>query len=86
MHGCADDLLFAISSSGESEDILLGVDMGISAGMNVITLSGFKDKNSLRGRGVVNFYVPSTRYGLVEVAHFAILHHILDRVIADAGT
>lgn len=84
MHGTAEDLLFAISSSGESEDILVGVDMAVSAGMHVITLSGFNAKNSLNGRGVINFHVPNTRYGLVEVTHFAILHHILDRVVADA--
>lgn len=70
------DLLFAISSSGESENILRGVDAALSCGAHVVTLSGFKPGNSLRSRGSINFYVPSTDYGVVECVHMCILHAI----------
>ena len=37
--------------------------------------------NRLRNEGDVNFYVPSRRYGVVEITHLAILHAILDKVM-----
>ncbi len=76
----AGDLLFAISSSGKSPSILNAVHAGNERGLTVITLSGFEAGNLLRAAGAVNFYVPSRQYGIVEVAHHAILHAILDRV------
>lgn len=80
-HGQLGDVLFAISSSGMSEDILDAVATAKRKMMNVCTLSGFGEGNFLRGKGQVNFYVPSNRYGTVEIAHLAILHSILDEVI-----
>lgn len=82
-HGMLGDVLFAISSSGMSENILHAVDEAKSKMMNVVTLSGFGEGNFLRQRGNVNFYVPSTQYGTVEICHLAILHSILDEVMAN---
>ncbi len=81
-HGQLGDVLFAISSSGMSENILRAVDCAKRKMMNVVTLSGFGEGNFLRSKGQVNFYVPSNRYGTVEISHLAILHSILDEVIA----
>lgn len=72
------DVLFAISSSGKSENILMGVKAARSKGCNIITLSGFGIDNPLRTMGDVNFYVPLSEYGPVEVAHQYICHWILD--------
>ncbi len=80
-HGQLGDVLFAISSSGMSEDILHAVYAAKQKMINVVTLSGFGEGNFLRGKGQVNFYVPSNQYGTVEIAHLAILHSILDEVI-----
>ncbi len=80
-HGQLGDVLFAISSSGMSEDILDAVAAAKRKMMNVITLTGFGEGNFLRGKGQVNFYVPSNRYGIVEISHLAILHSILDEVM-----
>jgi phosphoheptose isomerase len=80
-HGQLGDCLFAISSSGMSEDILDAVNVAKRTMMNVVTCSGFGEGNFLRGKGQVNFYVPSNRYGTVEIAHLAILHSILDEVM-----
>ena len=80
-HGQLGDLLFAISSSGMSEDILDAVDVAKRKMMNVVTLSGFGEGNFLRSKGQVNFYVPSNQYGTVEICHLAILHSILDEVM-----
>lgn len=75
------DVLVAISSSGQSQNILnaVGAARDLSGIKRVITLSGFRPGNSLRGMGDLNFYVPSMEYGFVEVAHLALLHAILDR-------
>jgi D-sedoheptulose 7-phosphate isomerase len=72
------DLLIAISSSGNSPDILRGVEAARAATADVVTLSGFGSDNKLRSEGDVNFYVPNRAYGFVEIAHLAICHAILD--------
>ena len=77
------DLLFAVSSSGQSLSIVHGVWAAQMNKATVITLSGFGNDNRLRGLGYINFYVPSYRYGVVEITHLAILHAILDRITDD---
>ena len=78
-HLGADDLLFAISSSGQSQNIIKAVQ---SANLiaETITLTGFSPNNPLRKLGKINFYVPSDNYGGVETAHLAILHALLERL------
>jgi D-sedoheptulose 7-phosphate isomerase len=83
-HGRLGDVLFAISSSGMSDDILDAVSAAQRKMINVVTLSGFGVGNFLRTMGQVNFYVPSIHYGTVEICHLAILHSILDEVIENA--
>lgn len=77
-----EDVLFAISSSGMSENIIRGVEAARLKECKVITLSGFSEDNKLRTIGDINFYVPSLEYGPVEVAHQFICHWILDTIIA----
>lgn len=76
-----NDILFAISSSGKSKNILRGVEVMSAKGGSIITLSGFKNDNPLSSMGICNFYVPSHEYGLVEVIHQYICHFILDTII-----
>lgn len=76
------DVLFAISSSGESKSITRAANLANECGLHVITLSGFKPDNPLRKMGDVNFHIASDRYGVVEVAHHVICHSILDTVMA----
>lgn len=80
-HAKFGDVLFAISSSGESASILNAANVAGPLKLNIVTLSGFDPENSLRGRGGVNFYVPSKNYGVVEIAHLAILHGLLNEVM-----
>lgn len=76
------DIVIAISSSGESDNIINGVDLALQKGCEVITLSGFNPDNSLRQYGLLNFYVSTKKgeYGFTEIAHLAILHTILDMI------
>lgn len=78
MFADAGDILFAISSSGSSKNILNGVKAAIDKGCKVVTFSGFNPENPLRTLGDVNFYVPAFSYGFVEILHNLIIHEILD--------
>lgn len=72
------DVLVAISSSGRSPSILNACAAARSKGGSVLTMSGFQPDNPLRSLGDVNFYVPSSSYGFVEVAHSAFGHALFD--------
>ncbi|HFB64460.1 MAG TPA: SIS domain-containing protein [Aeromonadales bacterium] len=73
------DVLIAISSSGQSENILNGVTEARNQGAFVITLTGFNCLNNLKNMGDINFWVDSYDYGMVEIAHQFILHNLADR-------
>lgn len=76
-----EDLLIAISSSGQSPNILKAVEVVKEISSSVITLSGFKKDNPLRKLGDVNFYVPSDSYRFVESIHLFICNWLLDFTI-----
>jgi D-sedoheptulose 7-phosphate isomerase len=78
------DVVIAVSSAGQSPNIVQAATAAKEKGAQVITLSGFLPENALRQLGHVNFYVPSTDYGSVELTHAALLHYLTDR-LADAG-
>ena len=73
-----DDLVIAISSSGQSPNILNGVRAAKDQGLRIFTLSGFKEDNPLRSMGDLNFYVPASHYGHVECLHHFICHSFID--------
>ena len=70
------DLLYAISSSGESQNIVKAVEAGIQRRCSVITLTGFNPDNPARKLGDINFYVKSDVYGYVESAHTSLTHYL----------
>ena len=85
IHGQAGDILVAISSSGESENIVLAARAARKIGASVITLSGFEAGNRLRKLGDLNAWVPSPDYGFVEIAHLGIIHSIVDLAVSLAA-
>jgi D-sedoheptulose 7-phosphate isomerase len=72
------DLLIAISSSGQSQNIINAVKTAKNKQMKVITFSGFRNENPLKKMGDLNFWLPKSDYGLVEMGHFFLLHSIVD--------
>ncbi len=74
----AGDLLVAISSSGSSENILRAVRVALERRCTVLTMSGFREDNTLRRLGHLNFWVPSEEYGYVETTHAALAHFLTD--------
>jgi D-sedoheptulose 7-phosphate isomerase len=75
------DMLFAISSSGSSKNILNAAKEAKKRGCFLITLSGFSKGNPLRKLGHLNFYLPAASYGYVEITHLVICHCIIDTLI-----
>jgi D-sedoheptulose 7-phosphate isomerase len=73
-----NDLLIAISSSGKSQNILNAAKVAQSCNAPMVTFSGFHSDNPLRRTGQLNFWIARSDYGLVEAAHFFLLHSIID--------
>lgn len=76
-----NDMLIAISSSGNSKNIVRAIETAKEKGMSVVTLTGLKDNNKSRQMGDINIYLPGKTYGIVEVCHQAILHCWLDKYL-----
>lgn len=76
------DLLVAISSSGNSMNIVNAIHVAKKKNAKVITLSGFKINNRIRKMGDYNIYVNVEHYGIVESVHNLILQQIVDAILA----
>ena len=85
MLGNEDDVLIAISSSGESENIVKAVDAMRKLGGKVITFTGFKAQNRIRRMGDFNVYIPVEHYGMVESIHNLILQQLVDTIVEKDG-
>jgi len=76
------DILLAISSSGNSPNILNAVATARELEGFVVTFSAMHPENALRASGDLNFYIPAASYGMAESAHATMLHHWIDRIVA----
>lgn len=68
-----DDVVIALSASGSSRNIVLGLRKAAERGATTIGLLGF-DGGAALGMVDIAIHVPSHDYGLVEDAHSAISH------------
>lgn len=75
-----NDVLIAISSSGNSKNIINAVNIAKKHNAKVITLSGFAENNPLRQIGDYNIWLNSKDYGQVEIGHAFMLHYLTDRL------
>lgn len=80
-----DDLVVAISSSGNSVNICNAIEIAKDKRAEIITFTGFKPDNKVRQMGDINVYVPSERYGIVESIHNLILQQIVDLIMERDG-
>ena len=71
--GSAGDILVAISSSGNSPNIVQAVETARVMRMKSIGLSGFSG-GTLAKSCDVSLHVPADNYGIVEDAHQALMH------------
>lgn len=79
------DLLVAISSSGNSQNIVNTIEVAKKKQMKIITLSGFEKDNRINGQGTWNIYVPVSQYGIVESIHNLLLQQIVDSIMERDG-
>jgi D-sedoheptulose 7-phosphate isomerase len=59
------DMLIAISSSGNSSNIVNAAAKAMNKEVFTITLSGFSERNKLRQTGNVNIWIGVENYGIV---------------------
>ena len=80
----ADDVVVAISCSGESLNIINAVNYAKEVGCSVVGITGF-DGGKLRSISDVNLHVdaPKGEYGLVEDVHMIFDHIIYSYYISE---
>ena len=83
--GQEKDLLVAVSSSGNSQNIVNAISTAKAKRMETITFTGFKKDNRARRSGAINVYVPSEKYGIVESIHNLMLQQVVDIIMERDG-
>lgn len=79
------DLVVAISSSGNSPNIINAIETAKAKGAEVITFTGFWPDNKAKQAGDINIYVPCEKYGIVESIHNLMLQQIVDMIMERDG-
>jgi D-sedoheptulose 7-phosphate isomerase len=72
------DVVILISSSGKSKNIINGAKKAIKMGLKTITLTGFEKNNPVKKLGLINLWVDSKKYNIVEMIHHIWLLSICD--------
>jgi D-sedoheptulose 7-phosphate isomerase len=80
-----NDLLVAISSSGNSPNIVAAAKVARELGACVLTFTAMSPDNALRSLGHGNFYLAAQSYGLAESGHSTALHYMTDLLVEAAG-
>lgn len=73
IHGRSGDVLFAISSSGNSENIVRALAAASELGMETISMTGF-DGGRSRIMADASIHVDAQNYGVVEDVHQSCMH------------
>ena len=80
-YGDSGDVAVIISSSGQSQNVVIGAKTARDLGLQVVTLSGFRADNPLRTLGDLNLWVKSESYNVVETTHQSWLLAVIDRLV-----
>ena len=74
------DLVILISSSGNSNNIILGAKKAKQLGLKVVTFSGFNFNNKLKRYSDLNFWLDSKSYNVIENTHLIWLLTVCDLI------
>lgn len=80
-YGEDGDTLILISCSGNSKNVVNAAKHARKNNINVITFTGFSNKNPLLMSGDVNFWIDSKAYNIIEGIHQIWLLSICDLII-----
>jgi len=80
------DMVVAISSSGNSPNVVKAAEFAVSREATLVTLTAKQPTNALRQLGTLNFWLPADTYGMAETGHAAILHYWMDQVSLEHGS
>lgn len=81
MYANDNDIVFLISSSGNSKNVINACNYANSKNMKTITFTGFNKNNPLRSVGANNFWVDSNSYNIVENIHQIWMLSLVDLII-----
>ena len=74
-YGVKNDLLIAISSSGNSKNIIKAMKIAKKIGIKTISLTGFNGGQAKK-LADININVSSKNYGVIEDTHSFIMHSV----------
>ena len=80
-----DDVLIAVSASGNSPNVIKAALVARKAGAKIISFTGF-DGGKLLALGDAKVHVPVRDYGIAEDAHLIINHVLVMRLKAPAAS
>lgn len=75
------DLVILLSASGQSKNLIKAAEYCRKKKITVVTITGFKKKNSLSKKGNLNLWIDSKAYNIVEIAQMGILLSMIDKKI-----
>lgn len=74
-----DDVVIAISASGNSKNVVNGLRRAKGLGATTIALTGFTGGDAAK-MADISVHVPCSNYGIVEDCHMMVLHAISQRI------
>jgi len=80
-YGSKNDLIILLSASGESNNLVNAAKYCKKKKINCISISGFKKNNSLSRYTILNLWINSKSYNLVEIIQMIILLSFIDKKI-----
>lgn len=81
MHANEGDMVFLISSSGKSKNVINACNYANKNNIKTITFTGFNTNNDLKKLGKINFWVDSKAYNIVENIHQIWILSLVDLAI-----
>jgi D-sedoheptulose 7-phosphate isomerase len=84
-YGKKGDLLLAISSSGNSDNIIRALEQAKTIGITIIGLTGFSG-GKLKDMADIALHVPADNYGVIEDAHQIVMHVMAQFITARRQT
>ena len=76
-----NDLVFLISSSGKSPNMLIAAKYLKQNKIKFVTLTGFDKNNALKKLGDINIWVNSKNYNTIENLHQLLLLMVVDKLV-----